>query len=92
MAFVMIFFPLMMAAIAAAIPSNRLRPWLLPLTATTYMAMVVFVLMRPELMFTTQWLILDPPARIVLLVVSTLFLFCSLYSVGYLQYRKERSN
>ena len=92
MAFVMIFFPLIMASIAAAVPSNRLRPWLLPLTAVVYMAMVLFVLMRPDLMYTAKWLVLDPPGRIVLLVVSTLFLFCSFYTVGYLQYRKERSN
>ncbi len=88
----MILFPLMMAAIALAFPSNRLRPWLLPLTAVIYSATTVFVLMRPELMVTAKWLILDPPGRIVLLVVSTLFLFCSFYTVGYLQYRKERSN
>ncbi|MDO8303358.1 MAG: proton-conducting transporter membrane subunit [Sedimentisphaerales bacterium] len=92
MAYVMIFFPLMMAAIAVAVPSNRLRPWLLPLTAVAHFAAVVFVLMRPDLMVTATWLILDPPGRIVLLVVSTLFLFCSFYTVGYLQYRKERSN
>lgn len=92
MAFIMILFPLMMAAIALAFPSNRLRPWLLPLTAVIYSATTVFVLMRPELMVTAKWLILDPPGRIVLLVVSTLFLFCSFYTVGYLQYRKERSN
>ena len=88
----MIFFPLMMAAIAMAAPSNRLRPWLLPLTAVVHFATVMLVLMRPDLMVTAKWLILDPPARIVLLVVSTLFLFCSFYTVGYLQYRKERSN
>ena len=92
MAFIMILFPLMMAAIALAFPSNLLRPWLLPLTAVIYSATTVFVLMRPELMVTAKWLILDPPGRIVLLVVSTLFLFCSFYTVGYLQYRKERSN
>ena len=92
MAFVMIFFPLIMATVALAVPSNRLRPWLLPLTAVIYSAVTVFVLMRPDLMVTDKWLILDPPGRIVLLVVSTLFLFCSFYTVGYLQYRKERSN
>lgn len=92
MAFVMILFPLMMAAVALAVPSNRLRPWLLPLTAVIYSAATGFVLTRPDLMRTTQWLILDPPGRIVLLMVGTLFLFCSFYTVGYLQYRKERSN
>lgn len=88
----MIFFPLIMAALAAAVPSNRLRPWLLPVTAVLHFATVIFVLMRPEYMVTAKWLILDPSGRIVLLVVSTLFLFCSFYTVGYLQYRKERSN
>ncbi len=92
MAFAMIFFPFLMAAIAAAVPSNRLRPWLLPLTAVVFFATTVFVLTRPDLMMTAEWLVLDPPGRIVLLVVSTLFLFCSFYTVGYLQYRKERSN
>ncbi len=92
MAFVMILFPLMMAGVALTVPSNRLRPWLLPLTAVVYSAMTVFVLMRPDLMITDRWLILDPPGRIVMLVVGTLFLFCSFYTVGYLQYRQERSN
>ena len=92
MAFAMILFPLLMAAIALAVPSNRLRPWLLPLTAVVYSATTGFVLMRPERMATTPWLILDPPGRVVLLVVGTLFLFCSFYTVGYLHYRQERSN
>lgn len=92
MAYAMILFPLLMAAVAAAVPSNRLRPWLLPLTAVVFSAATVFVLMRPALRVTARWLILDPPGGIVLLVVSTLFLFCSFYTVGYLQYRKERSN
>ena len=92
MAFAMILFPLLMAAIALAVPSNRLRPWLLPLTAMTYSAMTGFVLTRPELMTTAPWLVLDPPGRLVLFVVGTLFLFCSFYTVGYLKFRQERSN
>ena len=44
----MILFPLLMAAIALAVPSNRLRPWLLPLTAMTYSALTGFVLTRPN--------------------------------------------
>jgi len=92
MAFAMILFPFLMAAIAAAVPSNRLRPWLLPLTAVAFFAATIFVLMCPTLMMTAEWLVLDPPGCIVLLVVSMLFLFCSFYTVGYLQYRKERSN
>ena len=48
--------------------------------------------MRPDLGSGHDWLVLDPPGRIVLLLVSTLFLFCSFYAVGYLRHRQERSN
>jgi hydrogenase-4 component F len=92
MAFAMILFPLIMGAIAAAVPSNRLRPWLLPVTALIHLAMTVLVLAQPQLTVTAPWLVLDPPGRIILLVVSTLYLFCSFYAVGYLQHRQERSN
>jgi hydrogenase-4 component F len=91
-AFALILFPLLMAAITAAAPSNRWRPWLLPATAVTHLAITIVVLARPELSVYAAWLVLDPPGRIVLLVVSTLFLLCSFYAVGYLQYRQERSN
>ncbi|MEX0775073.1 MAG: proton-conducting transporter membrane subunit [Phycisphaeraceae bacterium] len=92
MAFVLILMPLVLAAVAAAVTSNRLRPWLLPLTAMAHLATTLFVLTRPDLMRTAQWLVLDPPGRVVLLLVSSLFLLCSFYAVGYLQHRQERSN
>ncbi len=92
MAYVMILFPLLMAVLAAVLPSNRLRPWLLPLSAVVHSALTGFVMFHPELMVTSGWLALDPPGRIVLLAVGTLFLCCSFYSVGYLQYRQEISN
>jgi hydrogenase-4 component F len=92
MAYTLILLPLIMAAIAAAVPSNRWRPWLLPPTATAHMAITLLALTRPNLTFSTAWLVLDPAGRIILLVVSTLFLMCAFYAVGYLQHRQERSN
>ena len=92
MAFALILFPLVMAALAMAVPSNRSRPWLLPVTATVHVAMVVGVLTRPDLAVSASWLVLDAPGRIILLQVSVLFLVCSFYTVGYLQHREERSN
>src|SRR5208337_1982146 len=71
---------------------NRARPWLLPLTATAHSGMTVYVLMRPDLQRFSPWLVLDPLGKIILLVVSALFLFCSIYAAGYLKYRQERSN
>jgi hydrogenase-4 component F len=92
MAFVMILFPLLTAAVAAAIPSNRFRPWLLPAAGIIHLGMTAFVLTRPDLMKCDTWLVLDPAARIVLLVVDTLFVLCAFYGVGYLRSRQERSN
>jgi len=92
MALALICFPLLMAAIATAIPSNHWRTWLLPLTAMVHTALTIWVLLHPELVVNSAWLVLDPPGKITLLVVSTLFLFCSFYCVGYLHYRQERPN
>ena len=92
MAYALILLPLVMAGLAAAVTSNRLRPWLLPLAAIAHLAATAFVLTRPDLMRASEWLVLDPPGRIVLLLVSTLFLICSFHAVGYLQHRQERSN
>ncbi len=92
MAYLLIFFPLLMAVIAAIVPSDRVRPWLLPFTAAGHLIMTICVLVKPELAFTAKWLVLDALGKIILLVVSTLFLFCSIYAVSYLNYRKERKN
>src|SRR5208282_4388813 len=92
MALAFVFLPILIAAFALAVPSNRARPWLLPLTATAHSGMTVYVLMRPDLQRFSPWLVLDPLGKIILLVVSALFLFCSIYAAGYLKYRQERSN
>jgi len=91
-AFILILFPLVLAGIAALIPSNRWRPWVLPVAGVAHLALTVLVLQRPDMRVTNAWLVLDPPGVIVLLVVSILYLFSAFYSVGYLQYRAERSN
>lgn len=92
MSFVLILFPLVMAGLAMAIPSNRLRPWLMPVTAMVHSGVTAVIFFRPELGSITDWLVLDPVGKIILLNVSALYLFCSFYSIGYLKYRRERSN
>ncbi|HUX38821.1 MAG TPA: proton-conducting transporter membrane subunit [Rectinemataceae bacterium] len=98
MALAMIFLPLLLAGVAALVPSNGLRPWLLPLAGLAHFAMLVSILARPDL---ADWspvagtgalLGLDPLGTIVLAVVSLLFLFASFYSVGYLHHRMDRPN
>ena len=92
MAFILILIPLLMATLAATIPSNRLRPWLLPVTGGVHFALTLLTLMRSDLTVSAAWLVLDPLGKLILLVVSTLFLFCSVYAVGYLNNRGERPN
>lgn len=92
MAFALIFFPILMAALAAAIPSNRIRPWLIPVTGTVHLALTVYTLMHPELTTSAAWLVLDPLGKIFLLTISILFFFCSFYAVGYLRHSPEHPN
>ncbi|HSP96703.1 MAG TPA: proton-conducting transporter membrane subunit [Candidatus Dormibacteraeota bacterium] len=92
MAFALILLPVVMAAIAAALPSNRVRPWLLPVTGLAHASMTVLVLAGADVAVTSDWLGLDAPGRVILPLVSLLFLSCSFYVVGYLHYRQELSN
>jgi len=91
-AYILILFPLAMAALSLILPSNRFRPWLLPVTALVHTASTVIVLFRPDWGSNTDWLVLDPVSTIILISVTTLFFFASFYAVGYLGYRNERSN
>ena len=88
----LVLLPILMGGLAFAVPSNRMRPWLLPVTGLAHLVLTVKALMGPENNTHSSWFILDPAGRLVLLLVSVLFFVCSLYTVGYLKYRAERSN
>ena len=92
MAFVLILLPLLLAALAAAVPSNRLRPWLLPVAGVSHLALTVFTLLDPARCASAAWLVLDPLGKLILLVVSALYFFVSFSAVGYLRFREERPN
>jgi len=88
----LIIIPLLAATLAAIVRSDRLRPWLLPPVGAAHLVLTILALLHPDSVAVTKWLALDPPGRIVLLIVSGLFFVCSIYSVGYLRYRGELSN
>ena len=88
----LIFLPLMGAAITWLIPYDRLRPKILSLFALAHMGVTIRLLAVTPPDSPEKWIHLDPLGKIVLLSTSTLFLMCSLYSIGYLYYRQERSN
>jgi hydrogenase-4 component F len=71
-------------------PAERTRPVLLLATALAHALASVRALRSGA--SASLWLALDPPGRIVLLLVSALFVVCALYSVGYLRLRAERPN
>ncbi len=92
MAYFLIFFPMAIAALAALFPSNKWRPLFLPLSSSVHLAATIYTLINPGVATSTDWLALDPAGRLVLLTVGTLYFFCSVYCVGYLRIRSERSN
>lgn len=89
MALALTLLPLVMALAAFAVPSDRWRPWLLPLTAVGHLTVILASLKSTS---SSQWVAIDPLGGLVLLLVSTLFLCCSLYAVAYLHQRPGRPN
>ena len=74
------------------IPSDRHRPLVLVATALSHLVVTAAILAGLAPVPAGDWLWLDPPGRIVLGLVSVLFLGCSVYAVGYLRLRAGRPN
>lgn len=91
-ALLLIFIPFAAAGLAAVWPSERTRPWLLPITGLIHVALVFWMLVQPPAFAPDAWLAFDPLARSLLPAVSLLFLVCAAYGVSYLRVRAERSN
>jgi len=96
MAYALIVFPLLMAAVTFASDSNRWRPWLLPLGALVQLCMIAQAIFRPEggpsVSGLGGWLLLDPLGKLILGFLAVLFFLCSLYAPAYLAQRHDRSN
>jgi hydrogenase-4 component F len=84
--------PLAMAVLVYFTPSRRWRPRLLAATALAHFALTLQALASPAAGSSGEWLRLDAPGRLLLVLLSSLFLCCAVYSVGYLRYRVERAN
>jgi hydrogenase-4 component F len=88
----LILFPLGMAALVFAVPSNRWRPWLVPLACLGHLSLVVLALQEPFQISQGHWLVLDPLARVFLALISLLFLLCTFYTAGYLTKEDDQPN
>ena len=93
MIYLLVAFPLLMAAAALAVPSNRWRPLLLPIGGLGQLCLVVSGLLDPPSEGVAGgWLLLDPLGKVFLGFIAVLFFLCSLYAPAYLAIRSERSN
>lgn len=92
MPFLMVAWPGVFAGAAFAWRSNQTRPWLLPAAALGHLLLTVLASIRPGGAEFGGWLALDPLGRVILLLVSVLFVGCAFFSVGYLRFRSDRDN
>jgi hydrogenase-4 component F len=96
MSYLLILFPLAMAAVTFALPSNRWRPWLLPLGGLGHLGLVAIAIFQAKDAGAVSglggWLLLDPLGKVILGFLSVLFFLFSLYAPGYLAFRPDRSN
>ncbi len=92
MALLPVLLPLAMAVVVFFTPGKRWRPRLMAVTAAVHLALTMQAVTPPATPGAGEWLRLDAPGRLLLAVVSLLFLCCAVYSIGYLRYRVERAN
>src|SRR5436190_24183364 len=94
MAYALILFPLLMAAVVFAIPSRRWRPRVLPVAALAHLFLVVHAvfLATEPIMGLEGWLLLDQLGKLVLGFQSLLFFLCAWYVPAYLDLRLDRPN
>lgn len=88
----LVLLPILFAIAAFAITSARVRPLLVPAAAVLHTSLTIWTLVQGEVAELDGWLALDPLNRIVLPLVSVLYLACALYVPGYLRLRGDRPN
>jgi len=89
----LIIVPLLAALTTFVVKSQRVRPWIVAGAAAAHTVLTVLVLRTPRSdLLLSPWLALDALGRLILAIISPLFLFCAVYSIGYLRLRSERPN
>src|SRR5438105_2833393 len=96
MVYVLILYPLTMAVVTYTLPSNRWRPWLLPLGALGQLGLVAAAFIQSGTGVSLEgmggWLQLDALGKVVLGFITVLCFLCSLYAPGYLALRADQTN
>jgi hydrogenase-4 component F len=86
----LVLLPLAAAVVAFLTRSERIRPWIVAGTAVLHLGGALR-LTGDETAF-WSWFGVDSLGHLILIVVSSLFVLCSIYGIGYLRVRTERSN
>ena len=92
MPFALVLVPLAAAAVAFLVPSDRVRPLVLPVAAFAHLLLTAAALAGLGPVAGGAWLQLDSLGGVTLGLVSVLFALCSLYAPGYLRVRIDRPN
>jgi len=88
----LIVIPLVGALVAFLLSNNNARPMIVAAAGVGHTALAYVILASHRNETPSEWLRLDALGRLMLLVVSTLFLICSVYVIGYLRTRGNRDN
>ncbi|MCC7539096.1 MAG: hydrogenase [Deltaproteobacteria bacterium] len=92
MAIALFVLPLVFALAALAVPSPRVRPWLVPVGGGLQLVLVLLAVRDGHGTAYSDWLVIDKLGRVALPLVSGLFFACSLYVPTYLRLRPGRPN
>jgi hydrogenase-4 component F len=84
--------PLVLAVAALAIPSARVRPWLVTAGGALHAALTAYLVIDVPPPLFQGWLAIGPLGRVLLGYLSLQYLVCSIYVPGYLALRPERNN
>ncbi len=84
--------PVLGAGVVFTHQNNRTRPRILVLVALSHMGIVSWLWLSGAMPTLGRWLILDSIGKIVLSLISLLYLGAALYTIGYLEKRLERNN
>ena len=88
----LVYFPIAWGIFAFSVPSNKWRPWLLPVGGFVHLMITAAALQAPAQLGLYGWLNLDPLGKIFLGLISLLFFLCACYAPGYLAQRNQRNN
>ncbi len=88
----LVYFPIAWGLFAFSVPSNKWRPWLLPIGGFVHLMLTASAFQAPAQLGLYGWLNLDPLGKVFLGLISLLFFLCACYAPGYLAQRNQRNN